>query len=130
MQKYGFRRRPPVLERASAGRPRPGSPWPVAAAFLVQALGVRLVSPTVAIGAVACPTAPPGRSRTDVPALDADPVRCTTGDERAMVPRSTPAAGPVTLSAGVVEVLGYAFPPDWASYVHWTAGWTGGSQAR
>src|SRR4051795_6124576 len=56
MQKYGFEDARPVLERASAretaARVALGA---VAKAFLAQALGVRIVSHVVSIGAVATP---------------------------------------------------------------------------
>src|SRR5580765_3341310 len=71
MQKYGFDDARPVLERASAretaARVALGA---VAAAFLDQALGIRLVSHTVAIGPVAVPEGSPLPLPEDVPALD------------------------------------------------------------
>src|SRR5690606_722160 len=83
MTKYGFDEARPVLERASAretaARVALGA---VAAAFLEQAVGVRLVSHTVSIGRAGVPDldgdAPtmqdlPGPD--DVAAVDADPVR-------------------------------------------------------
>src|SRR5882757_6775133 len=76
MQKYGFDDARPVLERASAretaARVALGA---VAAAYLEQAFGVRLVSHTVAVGraAVSEGTELPGPD--DVAALDADPLR-------------------------------------------------------
>src|SRR5919202_3036358 len=77
MQKYGFDDARPVLERASAretaARVALGA---VAAAFLDQAAGVRLVSHTVAVGPVAVPEGAPLPQPTDVDTLDADPVRC------------------------------------------------------
>src|SRR3954451_18660997 len=86
MQKYGFEDARPVLERSSAretaARVALGV---VASAFLRQALGVRLVSHTVAIGPVevaeGAAVAGPGEDaalpgRDDVDALDADAVRC------------------------------------------------------
>ncbi len=77
MQKYGFDDARPVLERASAretaARVALGT---VAAAFLAQAAGIRLVSHTVAIGPVGVPDGAPLPLPDDVAALDADPVRC------------------------------------------------------
>src|SRR6478735_951826 len=76
MQKYGFDEARPVLERASAretaARVALGA---VAAAFLEQAAGVRLVAHVVELGGVRAPAGVvPGPD--DVARLDADEVRC------------------------------------------------------
>src|SRR5450756_1585250 len=77
MRKYGFDDARPVLERASARetatRVALGA---VAAKFLEQALGVRLVSHVVAIGPVGVPDDAVLPTPDDVAALDEDPVRC------------------------------------------------------
>jgi chorismate synthase len=120
MQKYGFDDARPVLERASAretaARVALGA---VAAAFLTQAVGVRLVSHTVAVGTVSVPdgTAP---QADQVAALDADPLRCadptTSG---AMVEEIEAARKDADTLGGVVEVLAYGLPPGLGSHVHW-----------
>jgi chorismate synthase len=93
MQKYGFDEARPVLERASAretaARVALGA---VAAAFLDQACGIRLVSHTVGYDADAS-----AAMVTEVDRAHAD------GD---------------TLG-GVVEVVGYGLPPGLGSHVHW-----------
>jgi chorismate synthase len=120
MQKYGFDEARPVLERASAretaARVALGA---VAAAFLSQAYGVRLVSHTVELGTVAAPAEPmPGPD--DVPALDADPLRCFDPDTgAAMVAEVDAARADGDTLGGVVEVLAYGLPPGLGSHVHW-----------
>jgi len=120
MQKYGFDDARPVLERASAretaARVALGV---VAAAFLVQAAGVRLVSHTVAIGAVATPEGTPLPQPDDVKALDADPVRChDTATSAAMVAEIDDCRRDGDTVGGVVEVLAYGLPPGLGSHVH------------
>ena len=76
MQKYGFDEARPILERASAretaARVALGE---IAAQFIEQTTGARVVSHVVELGTV---RAPAGviPSHRDVEALDADPVRC------------------------------------------------------
>jgi chorismate synthase len=119
MQKYGFDEARPVLERASAretaARVALGA---VAAAFLSQAYGVRLLSHTVGIGTVSAPADPmPGPD--DVPALDADPLRCFDPDTgAAMVTEVDAARADGDTLGGVVEVLAYGLPPGLGSHVH------------
>jgi chorismate synthase len=120
MQKYGFDDARPVLERASAretaSRVALGQ---VAAAFLAQAVGARLVSHTVEIGGVA---AAPGTQPVpdDVPELDTDPVRCADPDAGALMVEAIDECRKAgdTLG-GVVEVLAYGLPPGLGSHVHW-----------
>jgi chorismate synthase len=121
MQKYGFDDARPVLERASAretaARVALGA---VAAAFLEQAAGVRLVSHTVAIGPAAVPPGAPLPGPDDVKALDDDPVRChdaTAG--AAMVAEIDACRQEGDTVGGVVEVLAYGPPPGLGSHVHW-----------
>lgn len=120
MQKYAFDDARPILERASAretatrvalGR--------VAAAFLEQALGARLVSHVVAVGEVEVPDDTPLPGPEDVAALDADPIRCFHAEtSAAMVAEidATQKAGDTL--GGVVEVLAYGLPPGLGSHVH------------
>ncbi len=120
MQKYGFDEARPVLERASAretaARVALGA---AAAAFLAQALDVRLVSHVIAIGSV---EAPPGLvpAPDQVAALDADPVRCLDRHaSAAMVAEIDAAHKDADTLGGVVEVAAYGLPPGLGSHVHW-----------
>ncbi|GAA6526650.1 chorismate synthase [Intrasporangium sp. DVR] len=121
MQKYGHDDARPVLERASAretaARVALGE---VAARFLEQAYGIRLVSHTVAIGTAAVGSAAVLPTPDDVERLDADPVR--TLDEpgsAAMVAEVDAARKDGDTLGGVVEVLAYGLPPGLGSHVHW-----------
>lgn len=121
MQKYGFDDARPVLERASAretaARVALGE---VASRFLAQALGVGLVSHTVAIGPVGVPDDAPLPLPSDVDALDADPVRCHHGStSAAMVDEIELCKKEGDTLGGVVEVLAYGLPPGLGSHVHW-----------
>ncbi len=120
MRKYGFEDARPVLERASAretatrvalGR--------IAAAFLEQASGVRLVSHVVAIGPVGVPDDAVLPTPDDVAALDDDPVRCFHAPSSAAMVEEIDACHKAgdTLG-GVVEVLAYGLPTGLGSYVH------------
>jgi chorismate synthase len=120
MQKYGFDEARPVLERASAretaARVAIGA---VAAAFLQQACGIRLVSHTVAVGTAA---APAGSVPTpeEVNQLDEDPLRCLDPEaSAAMVAEVDRAHGDGDTLGGVVEVVVYGLPPGLGSHVHW-----------
>lgn len=121
MQKYGFDDARPVLERASAretaARVALGA---VAAAFLEQAAGVRLVSHTVGIGPVEVPEGGELPGPDDVKALDADPVRChDAATSAAMVAEIDTCRREGDTVGGVVEVLAYGVPPGLGSHVHW-----------
>jgi chorismate synthase len=121
MQKYGFDDARPILERASAretaARVALGE---VAARFLEQAVGIRLVSHTVAIGTASVGDDAPLPLPEDVERLDADPVRSldATGSA-AMVAQVEAARGDGDTLGGVVEVLAYGVPPGLGSHVHW-----------
>ena len=121
MQKYAHDDARPILERASAretaARVALGE---VAARFLEQAYGIRLVSHTVAMGEAAVPDGTPLPTADDVAALDADPVRAFDSDASAAMVAEVDAARKVgdTLG-GVVEVLAYGLPPGLGSHVHW-----------
>ncbi|WP_183319576.1 chorismate synthase [Flexivirga oryzae] len=120
MQKYGFDEARPVLERASAretaARVALGR---VAAAFLEQALGIRLVSHTVAIGGEEVADDAPLPGPDDVAELDADPVRSLDADGSArMVAVIDAAKKDGDTLGGVVEVLAYGVPPGLGSHVH------------
>jgi chorismate synthase len=120
MQKYGFDEARPVLERASAretaARVALGS---VAAAFVAQATGARVVSHVVELGGVAAPagTLP---TADDVARLDADPVRSLDPDAaKLMVERIDEAHKDGDTLGGVVEVVVHGLPPGLGSHVHW-----------
>ena len=119
MRKYGFDDARPVLERASARETATRVALGVVAArFLEQAVGVRLVSHVVAIGPVAVPEGADLPAPGDVAALDADPVRCfdaTTG--AAMVAEIDECRKDGDTLGGVVEVLAYDVPTGLGSYV-------------
>ena len=121
MRKYGFDDARPVLERASARetatRVALGA---VAAKFLEQALGVRLVSHVVAIGPVSTPDTARLPTPADVVALDADPVRSfDPATSAAMVAEIDECQKAGDTLGGVVEVLAYDVPSGLGSYVHW-----------
>ncbi len=121
MQKYGFDDARPVLERASAretaARVALGA---VAAAFLEQAAGIRLVSHTVSIGPVFTPHDGELPGPHDVDALDADPMRCHhAATSAAMVAEIDDCRKAGDTLGGVVEVLAYGLPPGLGSHVHW-----------
>jgi len=120
MQKYGFDDARPVLERASAretaARVALGA---VAEAFLEQVGGIRLVSHTVAIGAVAVPEDAPWPGPEETEALDGDPVRCADPATSAlMVAEIDACRRDGDTVGGVVEVLAYGLPPGLGSHVH------------
>ena len=121
MQKYGFDDARPVLERASAretaARVALGE---VAARFLRQAYGIRLVSHTVAIGSAGVSDDALLPTPDDVEQLDADPVRTLDADgSAAMVAEVEAARKDGDTLGGVVEVLAYGLPPGLGSHVHW-----------
>ena len=120
MQKYDFDEARPVLERASAretaARVALGR---VAANFCDQALGVRVLSHVVELGRVAAPS---GRlpHPDDLPAVDADPVRCFDPEtSAAMVAEVRQAQQDGDTLGGVVEVVAWGLPPGLGSHVHW-----------
>ncbi|MEA5052417.1 MAG: chorismate synthase [Propionicimonas sp.] len=117
MQKYDWAEARPILERASAretaARVALGR---VAASFLEQALGIRVLSHVVAIGR-AQSTATDLPRPEDLPAIDADPVRCH--DLAASVAMQTEIEQARTdgdTLGGVVEVLAYGLPPGLGSH--------------
>jgi len=120
MQKYDFSEARPILERASAretaARVALGR---VAAHFLEQATGARIVSHVVRIGGAAAPDGvvpvPEDQQR-----LDDHPVRCLDTDAgEAMVAAIEQAHKDGDTLGGVVEVLAHGLPPGLGSHVHW-----------
>ncbi|GMA39944.1 chorismate synthase [Mobilicoccus caccae] len=121
MQKYHFDDARPVLERASAretaARVALGA---VAAAYLQQVAGIRVLSHTVAIGTAGVSDEAPLPGPDDVSALDTDPVRAFEwAGSAAMVAEIDAAHRDGDTLGGVVEVLAYGCPPGLGSHVHW-----------
>ena len=121
MRKYGFDDARPVLERASARETATRvALGHVAARFLEQAAGIRLVSHVVQIGTVQVPEGVELPVPDDVVFLDADPVRCFHAESSAaMVAEIDAAHKDGDTLGGVVEVLAYDVPTGLGSYVHW-----------
>jgi chorismate synthase len=120
MQKYGYDDARPVLERASAretaARVALGE---VARRYLVQALGVQIVSHVVSIGSVCVPEGVLPRPE-DRALVDSDPVRCLDqAASEAMRDEIDLARKEGDTLGGVVEVAVYGMPPGVGSYVHW-----------
>jgi chorismate synthase len=117
MQKYDVDDARPILERASAretaARVALGA---VAKAFLEQALGVRIVSHVIAIGAASAPAGVlPGPD--DLDRVDASEVRCfDPAAGAAMVAEIDAARKAGDTLGGVVEVLAYGLPPGLGSH--------------
>ncbi|CAN5116026.1 chorismate synthase [soil metagenome] len=120
MRKFAFDDARPVLERASARETATRVALGVVAAqFLEQAAGIRLVSHVVAIGPVSVPDDATLPTPDDVEALDADPVRCFDADSSAaMVAEIDDCHDAGDTLGGVVEVLAYGVPSGLGSYVH------------
>lgn len=121
MQKYAQDDARPILERASAretaARVALGE---VAAQFLRQAYGIRLVSHTVSIGTAGVGEDYPEPTPDDVDALDADPVRTLdAAASAAMVAEIDAARKDGDTLGGVVEVIATGLPPGLGSHVHW-----------
>ena len=117
MQKYDFTESRPVLERASAretaARVAIGR---VAQNFLAQAFGITVLSHVVEIGGV---VARPPRFPTmaDLPAIDADPVRCfEPGASERMQAEIEACHRDGDTLGGVVEVVAWGCPPGLGSY--------------
>jgi chorismate synthase len=119
MQKYGFLDARPVLERASARETAARVALGEVAAKFLRALGIELVTHTVAIGPVASndQTLP---KPADVDTLDSDPVRCFSKQvSDLMVAEIDDCHKSGDTLGGVVETLVYGLPPGLGSYVHW-----------
>ncbi|MGC0142530.1 chorismate synthase [Pseudactinotalea sp. Z1732] len=120
MIKYGFDEARPVLERASARETATRVALAtVAETLLRQSAGIELVSQVVAVGEVELPDDAARPTPADVPALDADPIRCFDPETSArMVAEIDAAKKDGDTLGGVVEVLAYGLPPGLGSYVH------------
>lgn len=119
MQKYGFLDARPVLERASARETAARVALGEVAAKFLKALGIELVTHTVAIGPVANNELELPKP-SDVAGLDDNPVRCfSKAASEAMVAEIEDAHKAGDTLGGVVETLVYGLPPGVGSYVHW-----------
>jgi chorismate synthase len=121
MQKFGHSDARPVLERASAretaARVALGE---VARRLLQQALGVRILSHVVALGAVSAPADAAVPVPGDLARIDQDPVRCLDASvSAAMVAEVDTARKDGDTLGGVVEVLVYGLPPGLGSFTQW-----------
>ena len=119
MQKYGFTDARDVLERASARETAARVAAGAVAKKLLSHLGVSVLSHVVQMGAAKAT----GGSRptpADLPAVDADEVRCfDAAASAAMIDEVKAAAKEGDSLGGVVEVLGYGVPVGLGSHVHW-----------
>jgi len=119
MQKYDFDEARPILERASAretaARVALGR---VATAFLEQTFGVTVLSHVVELGRARAPYGSIPRIE-DLPAIDADPVRCFDPEaSTAMIAEVESAQSEGDTLGGVVEVVAWGLPPGLGSHVH------------
>ena len=120
MQKYDFPEARNVLERASARETAARVALGAVARSFLGALGIELVSHTLAVGAVRVPADSALPRPTDVEALDADPLRCFDPATSArMVEEVDRAHDDGDTLGGIVEVLAYGLPPGLGSYTHW-----------
>jgi chorismate synthase len=119
MQKYDFDEARPVLERASARETATRVALGQVAKNFLSALGIELVTHTVAIGtAQNTSTALPKPS--DKAMLDEDAVRCFDKDASlSMVAEINDCHSSGDTIGGVTETLVYGCPPGLGSYVHW-----------
>ncbi|HSK32714.1 MAG TPA: chorismate synthase, partial [Propionicimonas sp.] len=120
MQKYDWDEARPILERASAretaARVALGR---VAAAFLEQAFGIRILSHVVRIGAAASEQAMLP-TPDDLATIDEHPVRCfDAAAGEAMLAEIAAARTDGDTLGGVVEVLAYGLPPGLGSHTQW-----------
>ena len=118
MQKYDFAESRPILERASAretaARVAIGR---VAQNFLAQAFGITVLSHVVELGPIkAAPESLPRMA--DLPAIDADPVRCfdAAASQRIQAEIEACHTEGDTLG-GVVEVVAWGCPPGLGSHI-------------
>ena len=120
MQKYGFLDSRPILERASARETAARVALGAVASSFLNALGIHVLSHTVALGTVSVPAAAALPSPNDVEYLDADPLRCFDSEtSKAMVAEVDQCHKDGDTLGGVVEVLVYGLPPGLGSFVHW-----------
>jgi chorismate synthase len=119
MQKYGFDDARDVLERASARETAARVAAGTLAKVLLGHVGAQVLSHVVQLGPVRA-TDEPRPQPSDLPRIDASPVRCfDSGTEAAMIEAIEAAAKDGDSLGGVVEVLGFGVPVGLGSHVHW-----------
>jgi chorismate synthase len=120
MQKYGFEEARPVLERASARETAARVALGMVATKFLNALGIRLITHTVGVGAVLAERDIAIPVPSDLERIDDDPMRASDADlSKAMVAEVESAHAAGDTLGGVVETLVYGCPPGLGSYVHW-----------
>lgn len=120
MQKYGFLDSRPVLERASARETAARVALGRVASNFLNALGIELITHTVAIGSVDGGREMALPRPSDLSAIDADPLRAfDKALSVAMVAEVDSAHKDGDTLGGVVETLIYGAPPGLGSFVHW-----------
>lgn len=120
MQKYGFDDARPVLERASARETAARVALGAVARSLLSALGIEVLSHTVAVGPIEVPEGTALPRMDDIERLDEDPLRCADpATSEAMVAEVDAAHKEGDTLGGVVEVVVRGLPPGLGSYVHW-----------
>ena len=120
MQKYGFLDSRPVLERASARETAARVALGEVAAKFLKALGIELITHTVAIGTVSAGHDYEFPKPADLAAIDADPLRAFDAELSArMVAEVDECHKDGDTLGGVVETLVYGAPPGLGSFVHW-----------
>lgn len=120
MQKYGFLDSRPVLERASARETAARVALGRVASNFLNALGIELITHTVAIGSVDGGREMALPRPSDLSAIDADPLRAFDKTlSLAMVAEVDSAHKDGDTLGGVVETLIYGAPPGLGSFVHW-----------
>ncbi|MEN9749064.1 MAG: hypothetical protein RL149_142 [Actinomycetota bacterium] len=120
MQKYGFLDSRPVLERASARETAARVALGAVASKFLNALGIQLVTHTVAIGQVSAVGDYELPKPSDVDTLDEDPLRAFDKQlSERMVAEVDECHKDGDTLGGVVETLVYGAPPGLGSFVHW-----------
>lgn len=118
MQKYDWDEARPILERASAretaARVAIGR---LAQNFLAQAFGITVLSHVVQLGTV-CAASPNLPRMADLPAIDADPVRCFDPEASELMVQQVKAChDDADTLGGVVEVLAWGCPAGLGSHI-------------
>lgn len=121
MQKYDFDDARAILERASAretaSRVALGA---VAKAFLIQSVGIKIISHVISIGKIASPEGYPMPTFDDLTEIDQNEVRCFDKEvSKAIISEIEQAHKDGDTLGGVIEVLAYNLPPGLGSHTHW-----------
>lgn len=120
MQKYGFLDSRPVLERASARETAARVALGQVATNFLKALGIELITHTVAIGSVEQGKTYDLPKPKNLEQIDEDPLRAFDAElSKRMVAEVDEAHKDGDTLGGVVETLVYGCPPGLGSFVHW-----------